>query len=89
MIKPSSSCQASGAPSYTTSSLTVLVQISCESGLSLGAIVGVIVGSVCGGILLVGLIVLTSKYLRNAATTRMQKELKEAEFDNLTSYRRF
>lgn len=55
---------ASGAPQYAAASLSVSVAVTCDSGLSAGAIAGIAVGAVAGGVLAVVAVALLTRHAR-------------------------
>lgn len=81
---PQEPCASVQSSVYTTTTLTVTVQLnsSCSS-LSTGAIIGIAVGASVGGLLLVAGIIILSCYLKKRATMQSNQMIKHQEMNNL------
>ena len=68
---------------YSSSAISVMVDISSCGGFSTGAIVGVAVGSAIGAVVIVVLILLLARYIQNRSDAFTNSQIRKDELRNL------
>ena len=79
-------CSAETMMQQTTSSLSVVVTVSCDSSLSTGALIGIIIGALAGGVLVALGLVLITKVAISSWTARQNSAIGERNQVNLKRY---